>query len=353
MRIPALFLTILFLFPGCRNNSQSLPDVQTGIEYMPRNTVSTIQTLSFGSCNDEDESQNYWNTILETDPDLWIWMGDNIYGDSEDMNILKNKYDKQNNHIEYKEFIRQIPIIGIWYDHDFVINDGNRLYPKKEESKDLMLDFLNVPEDAEVRLRSGAYHSYIFGEEGRKVKIILLDTRSFQDPLTENPNGVPRYFPSDGTLLGADQWTWLQEELDKNEAEVHIIVSSIQFLASKQVYEKWGNFPDERFRMIDLVKNTKARNVIFLSGDRHIAEVSKLDLTGIEYPLYDITSSGLTHSYEQADEENPFRIGPLIGSKNFGILRFTWLDDRVAIEVEIWGMNGEIYFNHRLGQFSF
>ena len=78
----------------------------------------TLQTIAFGSCNRVDKDQEMWAAISQNHPDLWIWLGDNIYADTDDMQAMKSMYLQQKYNPEYQTFIRQTPVIGIWDDHD-------------------------------------------------------------------------------------------------------------------------------------------------------------------------------------------------------------------------------------------
>ena len=95
-------------------------------------------------------------------------------------------------------------------------------------------------------------------------------------------------------MLGDTQWAWLEQQLIV-PARLRIFVSSIQVVAQDHGFEKWMNFPLERERLYKLLKDTKAARVVALSGDRHLAELSMMD-AGLGYPLYDLTSSGLTEA---------------------------------------------------------
>ncbi len=46
-----------------------------------------------------------------------------------------------------------------------------------------MLDFFEVPADDIRRQREGVYWSQVFGPAGKRVQVILLDTRYFRSPL--------------------------------------------------------------------------------------------------------------------------------------------------------------------------
>ncbi|MEM1358390.1 MAG: hypothetical protein AAGF89_09335, partial [Bacteroidota bacterium] len=41
--------------------------------------------IAFGSCNNQRRAQDYWPVIGEKKPDVWLWLGDNIYSDTDDM----------------------------------------------------------------------------------------------------------------------------------------------------------------------------------------------------------------------------------------------------------------------------
>ena len=305
-----------------------------------------INTIAFGSCSHEDDSVQLWDDIIATKPDLWIWMGDNIYGDTQDMGLMKKKYDTQKARPDYQRLLKTCPVIGTWDDHDYGVNDGGKFFSKKEESKKLALDFLGVPAKAKVRKHEGIYDSYVFGPHRRQVKVILLDTRTFRDTVIISKIPGHRYDPNpEGDILGEKQWKWLRNELMGSDAEVNIIVSSIQFLADDHYWEKWGNFPGARKRMLDLLEATRRHSpVIFISGDRHIAEVSRLNMPKLPYALYDFTSSGLTHTWDEArDEKNSLRVGHLIVQKNFGVLRFNWAEPLLNIEMEVHGKDGVIW----------
>ena len=302
-----------------------------------------LQTIAFGSCNRQDANQPMWEVISTNEPDLWIWLGDNIYGDTGNMGLMKSKYEQQFTKPQYQDFLKQTPLVGIWDDHDYGVNDGDKNFGPKRESKALMLDFLGVPDDAPVRSYEGAYQSYVLGPAGKQVKILLLDCRYFRDELEKDPTQNNRYVPNpDGDILGEAQWVWLEDELRNSEAAVHLIASGVQILPEEHRFEKWANFPTSRQRLFDLLAEIKPANPILLSGDRHLAEVSRLELEGLPKPLYEITSSGLTHSYEAADEDNQYRVGPLIGSKNFGLLYIGWTNGAAEINVEIRGSGNEV-----------
>jgi|GEM_PF-103815 alkaline phosphatase D len=287
-----------------------------------------VLTIAFGSCNRQSEPQDYWATIGSHAPDVWLWLGDNIYADRLGIDKLAGEYEKQKTNPLYASFAAGVDALyGIYDDHDYGQNDGGKENVNKATAKERLLEFLDVPADAAVRAHEGSYQSYLLGEGERSVKLILLDTRYFRDPTAKATKDDHRYGQNlTGDVLGEAQWAWLEAELSKNEAAAHLIGSSIQILPAEHGYEKWANFPVARTRLIALLNAVRPKRPLLLSGDRHLAEISELK-SASNYPIYEITASGLTHSYEAADEPNSLRISPLVGKKNYGLLHYVWPSD--------------------------
>jgi alkaline phosphatase D len=321
---------------GCRGGSE--PEQQVDASRYP-------ERIAFGSCSREYQDNQLWDEILANEPETWIWLGDNIYGDSEDMAVLAEKYRQQKSRPAYQKILQSMPVYGIWDDHDYGVNDGDKNYPMKRQSKELLLDFLDVPAEADVRAREGAYQYYLLGEGAGLISLILLDTRYFRDELQTDPDGNTRYLPNaDGDILGEAQWRWLEGILQGNPAPVTIIGSSIQVIPEEQGFEKWGNFPAARQRLLSLIERYGKGRVLILSGDRHIAEISKLELGERRFPVYEFTSSGLTHTWGGIREEpNMHRISQLHIARNFGIIRLDWNTSPPGIQLEIRGEGNRLF----------
>ena len=299
-----------------------------------------IQIIAFGSCNRQDAPQPLWKPITADQPDLWVWMGDNIYGDSPVLDTLKAKYARQNANPDYQALKSTTPIVGIWDDHDYGINDGGRFFAQKKESRDIMFDFLGVSANAPERSREGAYAAHTFGQGENLVKVILLDARYFRDTL-ERIDRVYQINES-GEILGSDQWKWLENELKSSPAKINLIISGIQMLPTEHAYEKWANFPQEREKLLNLIASSGAKTPILLSGDRHIAEIMKLQDARFPNGLYEITASGLTHTWSGiAEEANSFRVSDLIAKLNYGLATIDWTKGEINFQVK--GENGEVF----------
>lgn len=304
-----------------------------------------IEKLAFGSCNKHDLPQPIWNPIINDSPDLFLWLGDNVYGDTDNMELLKSKYEAQNQQHDYKRLKLHTPVIGIWDDHDYGINDGGKFYAQKRESQQLMLDFLGEPANSPRRKQEGAYASYTYGVGENSIKIFLLDTRYHRDTL-HVINKVYQH-NHEGTMLGEEQWKWLEEELRNSKAAVNIIASGIQFIPTEHPHEKWANFPKERQRLLQLIATTNVKNPLLMSGDRHIAEISLLKNDDFPKGLYEVTSSGLTHTWKEYKEEyNPYRQGKLIAALHYGLLEIDW-ENRI-LNLKIKGTEGQVFLEQEI-----
>jgi len=331
-----LFLSILF---SCENKRK---------EIITKKKVPDKYTLAFGSCNNQFTTNTLWKEILKNKPDIFIWGGDIIYCDTYDMEFMKKNYTQQKNDSSYMDFTKQVETIGTWDDHDYGINDGGVEYSKKDSVQQLFLDFFDVASDDPRRNQKGVYFSKKIEINEHLLNLIILDTRYFRSALTIDPSGKKRYIPNkmgEGTFLGDKQWKWLENELNNSNADFNIIMSSVQFLSYKHGFESWGTMPHEVEKLKEMIANSKAKGVILLSGDRHIAEISVDTIANIPYPLIDITSSGLTHSYTSfSGEENPYRIGNVVSDKNFGILKFDLTNNTVTMEIR--GESDKLYHTY-------
>jgi alkaline phosphatase D len=256
------------------------------------------------------------------------------------------------------------PLVATWDDHDFGEDDAGGEYPLKEPSRQLFLKFWDEPKDSPRWKRDGLYTSYNYGPPGRRVQVILLDLRyNRTPPLTLSPlltGGEPDspemrlklepvyieaqektvkagrempgpYTPMGGpqaALLGEAQWRWLGERL-REPADVRLIGSSVQALADFTGWESWTLFPHDQQRLFQLIRDTNAHGVVFLSGDMHYGELSQLDVN-VPYPLYDLTSSGLTEVHE-FPVPNGQRVGKAFHQVNFGWVEIDWTQRKLTL----------------------
>jgi len=306
---------------------------------------TALSRIAFGSCAHQDKPQPIWDRVDAFDPQLFLFLGDNIYGDTRDMAVLRAKYAKLAAKPGFQRLRRKTPCLAIWDDHDYGENDAGREYPMKQESKDIFLDFWMEPKASPRRSRAGNYTSTIIGPEGRRVQIIMPDNRWFRSGLigiTEEPKDRGPYLVNSdpaATMLGAEQWDWLEAEF-KKPAELRIFASSTQVLADAPGYEAWINYQADHQRLLDLIDFADVNGLIMISGDTHYAELSRLT-EGVPYPLYDLTSSGLTEVWPFLGP-NRLRVGEGFMGQNYGRILIDWEQRDPEIRLEVESIEGQI-----------
>ena len=347
------FCTLLLAFPvfaqkpvpqeTAKSGTLEAMDVEA---YSPKPIDTTVAPtiIAFGSCNKLNMPQTMWQHVAANNPQLWVWLGDIIYADTSDMRALAAHYKLLKTNPEYKKLRAKAQIIGVYDDHDFGRNDACGDYPMKKGAKKCLMDFLDVPMQSPLRKRDGAYSGYTFGKGAQKIKFIIMDTRYFRSRLETDTCKKKRYLPNmDGEMLGEVQWKWLENELRTSTASLNVLCSSVQVLANDHGYEKWGNFPNQRKKLLNMICTTKPKNLLIISGDRHMSEVSEMHLEGLPYPLYDFTSSGMTHIRSGTEELNRLRVGDMILKKNFGVLKVTWNGDKPIVALQTRGQKNELF----------
>ena len=318
--------------------------------------------VAFGSCAKQSKPQPIWRAIGAAKPDLFVFLGDNLYADARDEATLRQRYAEFMAVEPLQAFRRSTRHVAIWDDHDFGDDDEGADYPLKQLSQQLFCDAWNEPADSPRRRADGIYQSYVFEALGRRIQVILPDLRFNRTMLTADPSlkssyaamvlraklsGQPMtgwYVPDarpEATLLGEAQWTWLEAQL-RVPADVRLIGSSVQFAADGSGWEGWANFPRERARLVELIRTTRADGVVFLSGDMHYAEMSSLDVAGA-YPLWDATSSGLTEVWD-IPTPNRNRRSAVMAEMNFGVLDVepvTEGEDDLRLRFALCDVNGK------------
>ena len=327
-----------------------------------------VHRLAFGSCAKQTQPAPVWDAIADWKPEVTVLLGDNIYADTIDMDVMKQSYAQLAALPGFQRLRAGTHLVATWDDHDMGADDAGSDYPMRAGSKQAFLDFLGEPADSPRRQRDGVYESYVFGPPGKRVQVILLDTRWFRSPLkrAETPGDPHRgrfgpYQPNDdpsATMLGEAQWQWVRGELER-PAEIRLLGSSIQLLAEDHGFEKWMNFPRERERLFATLAAAHATGLIVLSGDRHAAELSLLpaagrvdELTGqrtanpLGYPLFDLTASSFNAPRPWAWEINRHRVGDVYFAANFGTVEIDWERADPQVTLSIRNDKGETVFAH-------
>ena len=295
--------------------------------------LNEIYVMGFGSCIREKREQPIWNAIEKENIDEFFFMGDNVYGDSEDglLEEMRKSYEKQK--IMFPNWVFNKKLNAIWDDHDYGKNDGGFEYPLKKEAQELFLEFWNVAQDDPRHLREGIY----FNEEkeilGNNVNFIALDTRYHRSFLDQADKPYSPTQDKTKTILGENQWKWLEVTL-KKESDLIVIISSIQILPTNHGFEKWHNFPHERLKLLNLLKS-QHKPVVLLSGDRHKAglykdgEIIEMTSSSMNKPISKPIAWLWDFLYKETDE---LLQGEMYSQENYGILKFE--KDKISVSLK-------------------
>jgi alkaline phosphatase D len=292
-------------------------------------TYVSAYKYGLGSCLDQDFEQDIWSSIKKEHVDGFIFLGDNVYGDmpSGKLTKMKKAYAMQKTRLP-KWLMDGKEILAIWDDHDFGLNDGGGDYSLKKEAEKIFLNFWNIPNSDQRRIREGIYFKKSKQIEGAEVEIIGLDTRYFRSKLKGKKNAYKQNNDYEATILGQDQWLWLESSISNSTADIIVILSSIQILATNHPYEKWNNFPLERKRLLKLIADAaKKSTIIAISGDRHKSGIYK------NKNFVEITASSLNKSASKNIETDPLLIDKIYPVKNFGVLNIEPSKNKITVSI--------------------
>lgn len=312
-----------------------------------------ITRILLASCLDEELDAPAVRTLAGEKADLMLMLGDNVYGDLDtvagpvyddpDLTELRSSFAELAASADFAALRRALPMMAVWDDHDYGKNDGGREFLFKEFAERIHEQFWGLrSEDAGAR--PGVHQARTFGPEGRRVQVILLDTRFFRSPLTRTDEygakGKERYIPAPADagqdMLGAAQWGWLEAEL-KKPADLRLLVSSIQVTPDVHGWEAWATLPKERAKLYDLLRSTGAgARTIFVSGDRHSAHLYANTAAGVGRAIPEITASSLNKAFsktEVIDEHDPQRVGDNYAFANYGSIAIDWAARTVKLAI--------------------
>jgi len=332
-------------------------------------------TIAYGSCSDirmPEYVTESLESVMATDPDMWLWGGDVVYLDDtattlipkeqpcydiDDEAYTKSFYDKMKNHPSYKKLLKKMPVIGVWDDHDFAYDNADGTFPHKERNKQIYLDFFDMPKNHPLRTRDGVYNSYYVGKD-KLIKIILLDVRYNRDKEGVVSQTLDIDITSDfNDMLGDKQWKWLENELKDDTPIYTLIVSGTQFFPDdRSVLDNW--YTDSMNKFFNTIAESQRSGIVLVSGDVHYAEILTHpcpERVGYKN-FYEVSSSGLTHSATEAkgiDHVVPNTYSThkdRYFGKNFGMLKLEITDENEVPDLvwEIRNLEGEIVLERRL-----
>ena len=318
-------VTVAGLAPGTRYYYRMLVD---GIPDRYRLTPFATHTapdgpvpfrLAFGSCarHQLDAEQVVFQAIAAAEPDVFFWLGDNIYADSASEWVFAEDYRRQRAIASTLPLMRSVPQLAIWDDHDFGLNNSDNTSPVRDAS---LAAFRNYWANPAYGLADGpgVYFQYAYGG----VDFFMLDGRYYRSP-NKDPDGPAK------TLLGKRQGEWLREVLRASRAPFKVLACGSGWTSEDgPTGDTWAAFQTERNALFDFIRDARIEGVFLLSGDTHFGEVNAIPWSEHGgYDLYDLVSSPLAQATGSSflDGEPELRIRkPYFRTVNFGLLDFSW-----------------------------
>jgi len=283
------------------------------------------------------------NNIYKKSPDIMLWLGDNTYLREVDWYSwtgIGKRYTNTRSLRELQPLLASTHHYAIWDDHDFGSNDSDRSFRNKKDSLKVFKLFWSNPSYGHDK-NEGVFTKF----EWSDVEFFLLDNRYYKSPNNRKTGKK--------TLLGKEQINWLIDSLVNSKATFKIIAMGLQVLNPfvNEYIENYSKFKEEKEYLLSLIKNEKIKGVIFLSGDRHQSELTKLEREN-DYPLYDFTVSPITAgAYDSSKENNFLRVPNTIYTKNnFGIIEFTGKSKDRKFVFTLFDVNGNSIWKKEISQ---
>ena len=309
-------------------------------------------TIALGSCSYVNDTpydrpgRGYggeyaiFDQILTHQPDLMLWLGDNMYlreADWSPRTGIQHRYTHPRSLPEMQALLGSVHNYAIWDDHDYGPNDSDRSYALKDETLKVFKDFWANP-----HYGLGDTKGIMGGFQYADVEFTLLDNRYHRSPNYKTS--------SERTMLGEEQLEWLIDRLVSSRATFKMVAIGGQVLNTAAVYENYRHlFPEERAYILRRIEEEGIKNVIFLTGDRHHTELSKLT-NAAENTVYDFTVSPLTSgSGSSRDEVNRLRVdGTLVVDRNYGLIKVTGKRKERVLTLEVRSTDGKLLWTQRI-----
>jgi alkaline phosphatase D len=310
--------------------------------------------VAFGSCfylNDRfDRPGPPWggdypilDAIAAQSPDLMLWLGDNVYFREPEWTSIEGmsaRYRAVRAAPEMRRLARATSHVAIWDDHDYGPNDSDSSFVMKGAALEAFKRYWPNPSHGLPGV-PGVFGLVTYGD----VDFFLLDNR-----FNRYPNRYPQ--TPEKRMFGRAQLEWLKQALVFSRAPFKVVVAGGQFWNRANRFEAFHNFPVEQKALADWLLEQRIPGVVFLSGDRHLGGLWRIERPGA-YPLYEFTSSPLTagpFSNPSAEErENPELVpGTLVNQRNFGMLRVSGPRAERALTLEAYDAGGKLLWQRRI-----
>lgn len=274
--------------------------------------------VAFGSCARYawDREQRIFDGVVSQSPDLFFWLGDNVYADTEAPEMIADELRRQRNVAPLQPLIRSVPQLAIWDDHDFGYNNSDGSSPGKQQALAVFRRYWANPSSG-LPSTPGVFFDYSYGG----IDFMFLDGRYHRDP-NDAPDGPTKNF------LGAGQMAWLKERLLASRAPFKVLVCGSGWSSADGPRgDTWSAFLTERNSLFDFIRDRGIDGVVLLSGDSHVGELNCIPRSQAGgYDLYDLVSSPLANAMSDSwvEQKPEARLRKVyMKGPNFGLLEFS------------------------------
>ncbi len=293
--------------------------------------------VAFGSCCriQFDPEQRIWDTVRGLDPDMFLWLGDNIYADSDQPAAIADLYGRGRVVPRIESFLRRTPQLATWDDHDFGYNDSDRLSPYKAQALQVFRNYWANPGYGEDG-NPGVYFKQHYGG----VDFFVLDGRYHRDP-TNLPDNASK------TMLGTAQKDWLKRELmaSRTPFKVLAIGGGWSSAENEDGGDSWAVYMTERNEIFDFIRENDIGGVVCISGDSHMGELNCIPRSEQGgYDIYDFCSSPLAQmpANKNTRQTPEVRVRDTwMRSVNVGVMRFDLTGEVPTLTYNLHDVLGE------------
>lgn len=286
------------------------------------------------------DSYGVFDAIAAKDPDVMLWLGDNVYLREPDWGSWSgflHRYTHTRSTTEMQRLLRSTSHAAIWDDHDFGPNDGDASFVGAKMAREAFDIFWPNPTNGVPGVEgTTSMFSYYDAD------IFLMDDRTFRVP-GENKTSEP-------AMLGSEQVEWLIRALKYSDASFKLVAVGSQVLNPAAVYENMSTIPKERDELLRRIEEEGIKGVVFLTGDRHFTELSTLQLKDGR-TIYDLTTSPITSGPYAPKETNGLRVeGTLVDQRNFGTLEFSGAKGARTMLIRVFDNTGKQLWERAIPQ---
>lgn len=274
--------------------------------------------------------------IHEQQPDLMLWLGDNIYLREVDWFTrtgFLHRYTHSRSLPELQPLLANTHHYAIWDDHDYGPNNSDRSFVQKELSREMFQNFWANPTYGLPG--NGGITTYF---QWADCDFFLMDNRSFRSP-NDRISG-------EKSLLGKEQMEWLIDGLVNSRAPFKFVAIGGQVLSTVDKFEYYVHIcPEERTYLLKRISEEGIKNVIFLTGDSHHTELDHL-VNSQGNSIYDLTVSPLTSGAYTVKDNNSLMVeGTLVEERNFGTIEVAGPRKERQLTMRIFNTEGEELWN--------